>query len=158
MELPTWFRDLPTWATVLSVLLGALVVMTGLSMVLGVVFAGIALGVELGSIALGVVVALFGLAILLVPAVVAFMVLSSDDEDNEDDESTEKADPIETLQQRYANGEIDEETFEARLDALLEEQDEDGPRRTDRNPRAEAGGDTHSSEDPRPDDVLLDEG
>lgn len=155
MELPAWFRDLPTWATVLSVLLGALVAMTALSMVLGVVFAGIAIGVELGSLTLGIVAALLGLATLLVPAVVAFLVLSSDDEN---DESTEESVPIETLHQRYANGEIDEETFEDRLDALLEEQGGDGPRRTDRNPRAETGGDTHSSEDPRPDDVLLDEG
>ncbi|SDR16354.1 SHOCT domain-containing protein [Natronobacterium texcoconense] len=122
MALPAWFRDLPTWAAVLSGLLGVLVLMTGLSMVLGVVFAGIAVGIEIGSLAVGVVAALLGLTIVLAPVVAAVLALSSDDagESEQFDGERESTDPrVETLRERYLSGELDEETFERRLDDLL---------------------------------------
>lgn len=122
MKLPAWFRDLPTWAAVLGGLLAALVAMAALSMVLGVVFAGIAVGIEVGSIAVGIIAALLGLTIVLAPVVAAVLVLSSDD--GETDEIADEPTPeVEALRERYLNGQLDEETFERRLDDLLADAD-----------------------------------
>lgn len=126
MALPDWFRELPPWATVLTILVGALVGLTALSMLLGVVFAGVAVAVELGSVAAGAAAAFVGLAVLIVPIVLAYVLLSNGSED----ESTldggksrpadESDDPIEVLRQRYLAGEIDEETFERQLERLVD--------------------------------------
>ena len=117
MESISAFRDLPSWATVLGGLLAALVAMTVLSMIVGVVFAGIALGIELGSATVGIAAVLLGLAMVLVPiAVGATMLRQSDDES-----VGEPTDPVESLRTQYVDGELDEQTFERRLDALLEE-------------------------------------
>lgn len=119
MELPAQFRDLPPWATALGALLAALVVLTGLSMVLGVVFAGIAVGVELGSPLLGALAALVGLSIVVVPAVAIYLAYSGGDAEGDRDEDTRAEDPVDALRERYVAGEIDEETFERRMDELL---------------------------------------
>lgn len=124
MELSARFRELPAWAAVLSVLLGILVAMTALSMVLGVVFAGIAVGIELGSAVLGIIAVLLGLGIVLVPAVALVTLLSNDDGDAGDDDvhpGDACDDRVASLRREYMRGEIDEEHFERRLDALLAE-------------------------------------
>ncbi|MFP8955202.1 SHOCT domain-containing protein [Natrialbaceae archaeon A-CW3] len=120
MKQPDWFRSLPTWARILGGLLGLLVVMTGLSMVLGVVFAGIALGLEFGSVTLGLLAALVGLVLVLVPTVALVMIFTGDDRGAD---AGDDADPIETLKERYLAGEIDEGTFERRVDELLADAD-----------------------------------
>jgi len=117
------FDDLPSWATVLAVLLGLLVALTAVSTILGAVFAGIAVGVELGSLTVGVVAALFGLAVVTVPVAAIWMALSRDDDAEAEREvpnaSHESSGAIDRLRDRYVAGEIDEETFERRLDELL---------------------------------------
>ncbi|SFC56411.1 Uncharacterized membrane protein [Halobiforma haloterrestris] len=123
MGVPAWFRTLPTWAAVLSGLLAVLVAMTALSMVLGIVFAGIAIGVEVGSLAVGIVAALLGLTIVLVPVVAAVLVLSSDDEP--DTVGDEPIPEVDSLRERYLNGDLDEEAFERRLDELLADADDE---------------------------------
>jgi hypothetical protein len=50
------------------------------------------------------------------------LVESSDDEPSAD-ETTHDEDPLTTLRQRYANGEIDEAEFERRLELMLETED-----------------------------------
>lgn len=117
MESISAFRDLPSWATVLGGLLAALVAMTVLSMIVGVVFAGIALGIELGSATVGIAAVLLGLAMVLVPIAVGATMLRQSDDESVD----EPADPVESLRTQYVDGELDEQTFERRLDALLEE-------------------------------------
>lgn len=124
MELPARFHELPTWAAVLSALVGLLVVLTGLSMVLGVVFAGIAVGVELGSLAVGALAVLFGLLIFVAP-VAAFLWLwaSGDDEDGSvaggDGFDSEESAAVDELRDRYVDGEIGEARFEREMDELL---------------------------------------
>ncbi|WP_252700058.1 SHOCT domain-containing protein [Natronosalvus vescus] len=113
MKQPEWFRSLPTWARVIGGLLGLLVVMTGLSMVLGVVFAGIALGLEFGSVTLGLLAAVVGLVLVLVPTAALVMIRTGDDR------GVDAGDEVETLKERYLAGEIDEATFERRVTELL---------------------------------------
>lgn len=131
MELPAWFRDLPAWAAVLSGLLGILAAMTALSMVLGIVFAGIAVAAEVGSLAVGVAAALLGLTIVLVPVVAALLVLWSDDTDEVGDVPSPR---VESLRERYLNGDLDEETFERRLDELLADTERPDPIPSDERP------------------------
>ncbi|WP_323172174.1 SHOCT domain-containing protein [Natrialba sp. PRR66] len=123
MDLPDRFRDLPAWAAVLASVLGLLVVLTGLSMVLGIVFAGIAVGMELGSPMLGVLAALLGLAIVTVPTIAVVLALrgGEDERDGGHDARSDDAsdDRVATLRERYMAGEIDDETFEQRIDELL---------------------------------------
>ncbi|ADD06139.1 DUF2078 family protein [Natrialba magadii ATCC 43099] len=124
MELPAWFRDLPPGTTVLIALFAVFVGLTALSMVLGIVFAGIALGLEFGSLTLGILTALFGLAIVVVPFIAALKVLSNGG--NDVDSTDEESDPVEALRAQYVAGELDEETFEQRLTALLDDHGRDG--------------------------------
>ena len=122
-SLTAGFDDLPSWATILAVLLGLLVALTAVSTVLGVVFAGIAVGAELGSLTVGVVAALFGLAVITVPVAAIWVALSGDDDaetDRKEPNAThESSGAIDRLRDRYVAGEIDEDTFERRLDELL---------------------------------------
>ncbi|WIV65712.1 SHOCT domain-containing protein [Natrialbaceae archaeon AArc-T1-2] len=138
MEAPAWLRDLPPWAAVVSALLGILVILTGISMVLGVVFAGIAVGIELGSVTLGVIAALVGLLIVLGP-VLAFIIafIGNDEGSREDDPHTDdwEQDAVSEIKEQYLAGEIDEDTFEQRIDEMLAGPDWqlDRPKRSSRD-------------------------
>ncbi|WP_254768996.1 SHOCT domain-containing protein [Salinilacihabitans rarus] len=122
MGLPSWFHEQPPWAAGLSGLLGLLVALTGLSMLLGVVFAAVAVGNELGSVAIGIVVGVVGLAVVLAPFVVAAIVLSRDERGRSD---VGPDGEVAALRERYLAGELDEETLERRLDALLDETEQE---------------------------------
>ncbi|ELZ04214.1 SHOCT domain-containing protein [Natrialba aegyptia] len=123
MDLPDRFRDLPAWAAVLASVLGLMVVLTGLSMVLGIVFAGIAVGMELGSPMLGVLAALLGLAIVTVPTIAVVLALRGGEDERDGGHGARSDDAsdgrVATLRERYMAGEIDDETFERRVDELL---------------------------------------
>lgn len=115
MDVPSRFRNLPPWAVVLIALAGVFVALTAASTVLGILFASIAVATEVGSAAAGVIVALVALAVLVVPLVAAYLMLSGGDSPDD-----RESDPISVLRQRYLDGEIDEETFERRLDVLMD--------------------------------------
>lgn len=118
MDLPEQFRELPPWAALVVALGGALFVV---SVVLGIVSAGIAIGIELGSATAGVLAVLGGLTLVVVPLLVVVYLWSSRSEPGETDEAgrTERDDRVEALRERYVAGEIDEEAFERRVADLL---------------------------------------
>ena len=114
MDLPDEFRDLPPWAATLVTVLGVLVVV---SFGLGVLSAGIAIGIELGSPTAGVLAVLGGLALVVVPTVVLVRArVAAPDLETVD----ESAGPVEELRQQYVVGDLDETTFENRLEELLD--------------------------------------
>ncbi|QSG02674.1 hypothetical protein [Natranaeroarchaeum sulfidigenes] len=118
MAPPDWFEDLPAWATVVVVLLGLLAVMTAASMALGIVFAAIAIGVETGSVIAGLLAGTLGLAVFAVPLlVVAWWVMGDDVDHPVDDEG----DTVDELRSQYLDGEINEATFERRLESFLDD-------------------------------------
>ncbi|ERG89507.1 MAG: putative membrane protein (DUF2078) [halophilic archaeon J07HX5] len=63
----------------------------------------------------------FGGALPTAPTLVAWY------ESRSGSSSTDEPDPLETLRNRYARGDIDEAEFERRLDALLETESKTGP-------------------------------
>lgn len=88
----------------------------------------------------------FGFAVVL-PIVAILLGDSgdgSDEVDRRDPDVRRRAsedDPLETLRDRYARGEIDEETFERRLEALLETETPEGAReRVERRARDRTAG------------------
>lgn len=118
MAPPDWFEELPAWATVLVVLLGLLAVMTAASMALGIVFASIAIAVETGSVIAGLLAGTIGLAVFAVPLLlVAWWALDVDSEQPVDDEG----DTVDELRAQYLDDEIDEATFEHRLESFLDD-------------------------------------
>lgn len=68
---------------------------------------------------------IIGFAVLLP---VFSMLFGTDEEEAEEASEPPRSDPLDDLKRRYANGELDDDEFEARLERLLETEDEDAAR------------------------------
>lgn len=89
----------------------------------GIVAAGIAIGVELGSATAGVIAVVGALALVLGATVALVWAAREDDTGDERRTDTPRTDrhpdQVERLKRRYLAGEIDEATFEERVETLL---------------------------------------
>ncbi len=118
MELPARFHELPVWAKVLAGLFGVLVAVTAASVPLGVLFAAIAVGVETGSALAAVLAGTVGVGVLVAPVVALVWWLRSTTTVQPVDDD---GDTVDDLREQYLDGEIDEATFERRLEAFLDD-------------------------------------
>ena len=103
-------------------------------------------GVKSG-IVYNILIVVFGLLALTLPAVAVAALLAPDSESARATPSRD-ADSVETLKRRYAAGEIGDEEFERRLDALVEsERPSEGATRGTRSSRGRtrASGEVESS-------------
>ena len=115
---------LPTWATILVAILGVMMVVTGLSMAVGVIFIGLLIGAELGSLLLGGLIGLFLLGLVILPflALIGYGLRQSGR--GQLTEHTESPDTATALTNQYLAGNISEAQLEDALAELLEQEEE----------------------------------
>ncbi|MBP1986070.1 SHOCT domain-containing protein [Halolamina salifodinae] len=99
----------------------------GIGLVLVVTFGLSALTAVLSLGALPAVIAIAGW-LIVAPALAILTYYDDSDADTEE----EAGDPVSTLRQRYAQGELSESEFERRLDRLLETEEAEQPSDRDR--------------------------